>query len=71
MWQAYRLMEKAARHAGEELFGSEVGTDLRLYELGALGHAVQQAATLNDASKVVMAAIRASEPGSQIWFERR
>ena len=67
--QGYHLMEKASRYAGDEGFGSKVGIDLRLYELGALGHAVQQAPTLFDAGRVVMSAVRASEPGSQVWIE--
>jgi len=69
MRQGYQLMEEAARYAGEENFGSRIGMDLRLYELGALGHAVRRAPTLCDAGSVVMAAIRASEPGSQCWIE--
>jgi hypothetical protein len=68
--QAYQLYENAARYAGEECFGSKTGIDLKLFELGALGHAVRQAPTLNEAGKVVMAAIRASEPGSQCWIEQ-
>jgi AraC-like DNA-binding protein len=70
MRQAYQLMEKASRYAGEECFGSKVGMDLKLYELGALGHAVHQAPSLNDAGTVVMRAIQSSEPGSQCWLER-
>jgi AraC-like DNA-binding protein len=70
MRQAYQLMEKASRYAGEECFGSKVGMDLKLYELGALGHAVHQAPSLNDAGSVVMRAIQSSEPGSQCWLER-
>ncbi len=69
MQQAHQLMEKAARYAGEENFGSRAGMDLKLYELGALGHAVRQAPTLNEAGKVVMSAVHASEPGSQCWIE--
>jgi hypothetical protein len=70
MRQAYQLYDNAARYAGEEYFGSKTGMDLKLYELGALGHAVRQAPTLNEAGKVAMAAIRASEPGSQCWIEQ-
>jgi len=70
MRQGYRLMETAARYAGDESFGSRVGMDLRLYELGELGQAIQQAPTLFDAGRVVMSAIRDSEPGSQCWIER-
>jgi AraC-like DNA-binding protein len=70
MQQAYQLMDKASRYAGEKCFGSKVGMDLKLYELGALGHAVRQAPSLNDAGSVVMRAIQSSEPGSQCWLER-
>lgn len=70
MRQAYQLMDKASRYAGEECFGSKVGMDLKLYELGALGQAVHQAPSLNDAGNVVMRAIQSSEPGSQCWLER-
>jgi AraC-like DNA-binding protein len=70
MRQAHQLMEKAARYTGEENFGSQAGMDLKLYELGELGHAVRQAPTLNEAGKVVMSAIHASEPGSQCWIEK-
>jgi AraC-like DNA-binding protein len=70
LWQSYQLMEKAARYAGEDSFGSTVGMDLKLFELGTLGHAVHQAPTLHDAGNVVMSAIRDSEPGSKCWIER-
>jgi AraC-like DNA-binding protein len=70
MQQAYLLMDKASLYAGEECFGSQVGMDLKLYELGALGHAVRQAPSLNDAGSVVMRAIQNSEPGSQCWLDR-
>jgi AraC-like DNA-binding protein len=69
MRQAHQFYDNASRYAGQECFGSEAGMDLKLFELGALGHAVRQAPTLNEAGKVVMAAIRASEPGSQCWIE--
>lgn len=70
LWQSYQLIEKAARYAGEDTFGSIVGMDLKLFELGALGYAVHQAPTLNDAGNVVMSAIQDSEPGSKCWIER-
>ncbi len=70
VWQSYQLIEKAARYAGEDIFGSIVGMDLKLFELGALGYAVHQAPTLNEAGQVVMSAIQDSEPGSKCWIER-
>jgi AraC-like DNA-binding protein len=69
MRQAHLLMEKAAHYAGEETLGSQVGMDLQLDELGALGFAIQQAPTLYDAGRVVMAAVQVSEPGSRCWIE--
>lgn len=70
LWQSYQLLEKAARYTGEDTFGSIVGMDLNLFELGALGYAVHQAPTLNEAGNVVMSAIQDSEPGSKCWIER-
>jgi AraC-like DNA-binding protein len=70
MQQAHQVFEKAARYAGNECFGSEAGMDLKLYELGELGDAVQRAATLYDAGNVVSGAIQVSEPGSQCWITR-
>jgi AraC-like DNA-binding protein len=69
MRQAHHLMGEAARYAGSEVFGAQAGRTLHLSELGALGHALQQAPSLYNAGKVVMAAVNASEPGSQCWIE--
>lgn len=67
--QIYSLASRAARQTGTSDLGTLAGRNLQLNELGGLGTAVMQSATLMEAGRLARRTIGSVASGANCWVE--